>query len=140
MSSPYPPTPFGVPIGEVSLDRFTGEDQTGLLDIGNNALFVSPALDVAQSGNQIQLSSLEARVLTADPYIPPSVSTFRPFLVGPPPLVPPVNPPAFPPQFSASYFPTLNNPNFALMNTKPQIKGVLTNTSVMPNVVTNIIY
>jgi len=121
----YPPTPFGAVIGEIFLNRFSGESQEGLLSGSQGLVFMSPALQTANSGNEVDIDSLESRVITSDPYELAQTPNPRPFLVGPPLPVPPISPPPFPPQFSDSYIPVLNDPNYALMNTKPTVRGVM---------------
>lgn len=127
----YPPMPFGVILGEVPLHRFSGESQTGLLAGANGLVFVSPALENAVSGNEIDVDFVESRVRASEQYQPPlpPEGNPKPFLVGPPPAVPSGLP--WPPQFSDDYIPVLNDPGFALMNTSPQIVGVMVDTTFL---------
>lgn len=124
----YPPTPFGIPLGDISLERFSGEITGGLLGRPSGLTFISPALIVPQAGSELDIDFVENRALAAEPYDPPQTPNSRPFLVGPPPLIPPVPIPPWPPQFSVSYFPVLNDPNFALINTKPLVVGTMFDT------------
>lgn len=82
----YPPMPYGVPLGNIPLDSFSGEAKAGLLASGQGQVFFSPALPTANIGSQIDVDSLETVVQAFDVYNPdPTVSTnCRPWLWGPP--------------------------------------------------------
>jgi len=82
----YPPMPYGVPLGNIPLDSFSGEAQSGLLASGRGQVFFSPALPIANIGSQIDVDSLETVVKASDTYnADPTVSSNnRPWLWGPP--------------------------------------------------------
>lgn len=128
----YPPMPFGVVIAEIPFDRFTGQVDSGILT-KNSKLFMSASLLEANSGNQFDMDFLESRSMASDAYVTPLPidGVNRPFMMGPPPASPPSPVPVWPPQYSSSYMPVLNDPSFALMNTKAQIRGTLINTTTM---------
>lgn len=119
-----------VVIGEVSLSQLSGEGPEELLAGAKGQVFVSPAYDVARSGNSLDLDSLEVRVVTTDSYaspdaIGPNSYNRRPFLFGPPPAVPSTR--AWPPNLDpVNYMPTPGDPIYGLAASQPQVKGVLT--------------
>jgi hypothetical protein len=127
LSPIYPPAPFGQILGTVSLDEFSGE--AGGLLASNGLVFFSPALSSPHAGNEIDVDDLELRVRVTDPYVRKDSANGRPFLVGPPPLVPPPSPPVFPPTYSdPDYMPVLNSAVFTLLKNKPEVVGEMFDT------------
>jgi hypothetical protein len=131
----YPPTPLNVPLNSVSIAKFSGEAQSGVLAGGSGQVFFSPALLVANTGSQLDVDSVEMTVHAADTYNadPTSSDNNRPFLWGPPPAVPTGR--AFPPDMDpVNYLPVWNSwvlgpsvaPFGTLKTTQATATGVLT--------------
>ena len=83
----YPPTPLGVPLGDVPLDNFSGQPPRASPSPGvGGQVFFSPALQVPNSGSQIDVDSVETVVHASDTYNPDPTksSNNRPWLWGPP--------------------------------------------------------
>lgn len=94
-------------------------------------IFFSPAI-VPGSGATLDVSSVEFVTVVAESYRSPQPKdSFRPFVLGPAPLVPSGR--AWPPDFSASYEPVLNSAEYGLMSNESghSILGVLTDTGTM---------
>jgi hypothetical protein len=106
----YPPTPLGVPLGEVPLDDFSGQPSLGsppTPGIGGQVYF-SPALPAPNTGSQIDVNSVETVVHAADQYNPAPTpaspnpaSNGRPWLWGPPKAP---SGRAFPPDFNIPFY------------------------------------
>ncbi len=127
-------------VGEVPLSAFSGEGPKELTGNANGQVFVSPAYDVARSGNQVDVDSLDVKATVADSYgyqghgrtVNP-----RPMLFGPPPVAPAAR--VWPPHVvNPGYLPTNNTPGFVLVNNKPEVKGVM--TDIISGVSTVILY
>lgn len=126
----YPPVPYGVELGGIPIERFSGEPETGLLSGAAGLVFASPALKFQSSGSQIDIDKVEIATQGGDEYYPIVGDNLRPFLWGPPPLVPPVPIPVFPPQFDVlNYMPVWNGSAFGfLKTTERSVLGVLYDT------------
>ncbi len=135
----YPPTPFGVTIGSVSIDSFSGEAKSGILAGGHGQVFFGPAVTNSNTGSQIDLDNIETVAHAADTYnADPTNSASqggRPWLWGPPTAVLPAR--VFPPDLNIpNYNPCWNSwngspstaPFVFLSTTKSTITGILTNT------------
>jgi hypothetical protein len=131
------PVPFGKQYGSVALTKFTGHVNSGVLENSNRSVFFSPALVTPVSGTEVDVSSVQARVIATDGYVKPQPATAqaetrRPFLLGPPPGVP--SPRLYPPDFTIpSYVPVMNDPSYGFANVKPgsAVRGVLYNTTTL---------
>jgi hypothetical protein len=127
--------PLGRPLCSIPLSELDEPPTSGLLSDADGATYVSPALGPI-SGNEIDVSNLEVTVTPSDAYVRPEPATSnhetaRPFLVGPPPAAPTGR--YWPPDMSASYAPVLNDPAYALVNSKPgsAVRGVMVNTATL---------
>lgn len=132
----YPPVALDAPYGNVPLDAFSGEADSGLLAGAQGLVFFSPSLTRSSNSNQVDFNFIELVARPKEVYTQPDVGNIRPFLSGPPFAVPP--PSIFPPQYNATYFPVLNG-NYTLMGTtKRNVIGVLFDTTFFTS--TQIIY
>lgn len=137
----YPPVPKNIPLGRVPLDRFTGEDESGLLDGHHGThgkVYFSPSLKQESAGTDVDFDKVEVVTDASDRYHVKIGRNPRMFLLGPWKAVPESR--AFPPHFTPTHFPKLNNPDHRLARlTKAEVVGTLTQT-VGPPQVTKILY
>jgi hypothetical protein len=75
--SPIYEVPFGIELGEVSINRFSGEPTSGLLVTTSGAVFFSPALLSPNPGNEIDLDDIEVNAYASDTYNKPQGSLNR---------------------------------------------------------------
>jgi hypothetical protein len=133
----YPPVPFGTELNRVPIRRFSGEVDTGLLSGAQGLAFVSPALKFQSIGSQMDVDVVEVATQAGDRYRQSPGDNLRPFLWGPPLLVPPVPVPVFPPQFDAvNYKPVWNGASFGFLKTTGRsVLGVMHDTILLTDTV-----
>jgi len=129
----YPSVPLGVPLGHVSLSRFTGE-AGGPLGGAAGLAFFTPAL-TPRGGSQIDVKDFGVAADAADAFVRDEGTNRRPWLWGPAPAVPPGSPPPFPPVYSSGYEPHLNRGFCFLKTTKRSVVGVITDTGTLVSTV-----
>lgn len=126
------PVPLGQPLGFVPIKSLTGNGGPSVLPNAAGLGFVSPSLNSQPGVNKIDIKSFSVTATPSDKYSQPPGSNRRPWLWGPPPVVPPVSPPPFPPVYSVDYEPVFNADFCFLKTTQRSALGVLTDTTGPP--------
>lgn len=125
----YPPTPFGVALIAIPMDRFSGEITSGLIGEDEGQVFLSPGLVDANPLVQLDVDDVRLSTDNAEHCFVKQTNNLRPFVWGPPFSSPPVGAPVFPPLISTQYMPTLNNPEYSFVkNEDYSVVGVLHDT------------
>jgi len=137
----YPPVPKNVSLGRVPIERFSGRDESGLLDGSHGTrgkVYFSPSLKVPSAGADVDVDRVELVTDAQDRYDVKTGYNARPLTLGPWKVVPDVR--AWPPHFTIGHIPRLNHTDFRLARTKnAQVVGTLTQTMGPPQV-TKILY
>jgi len=79
----YYSVPLGVPLGNFSITKFSGEPTEGLLNEAGGSVFFSPALFIPNTGNQIDIDDLQFVVHATEVYSPPVIQNMRQMEYGP---------------------------------------------------------
>jgi hypothetical protein len=69
--------PFGVELGGIYVNMFSGEPASGILSGTSGAVFFSPALLAPSAGNEIDLDEINVTAYASDVYDKPSGSLNR---------------------------------------------------------------
>jgi hypothetical protein len=137
----YPPVPKNVSLGNVHISRFSGRDESQLLDGVHGTrgkVYFSPSLKQASAGADVDFDKVELVTDAQDRYDVKTGFNARPLTLGPWKVVPDVR--AWPPHFTIGHIPRLNHTDFRLARTKnAQVVGTLTQT-IGPPQVTKILY
>lgn len=134
----YPPVPLNRSLGQVPIERFTGEDNSGLLTKSAGIAFFSPSLKQVSAGADVDFDRVELVTDAQDKRDIRQTNNARPFLLGPWKAVPEVRP--YPPHFTIGHVPRLNHGDFRLLKNKDaNVTGTLTQT-IGPPSVTKILY
>lgn len=130
----YPPVPKNVSLGRVPIKRFSGRDESGLLDGRHGTrgkVYFSPSLKQVSAGADVDFDKVELVTDAQDHYRVKQTTNGRMMLLGPWPAVPQDRP--YPPHFSPGHTPRLNHPDFRLARTKnASVVGTMTDTSTEP--------
>jgi hypothetical protein len=126
----YPPVPKNVSLGRVPIDRFSGRDESGLIDGVNGTrgkVYFSPSLKVPSAGADVDFDKVELVTDAQDRYDVKTGFNARPMLLGPWKAVPDSR--AWPPHFTVGHVPRLNHTTYRLARTKnADVTGTLTQT------------
>jgi hypothetical protein len=137
----YPPVPKNVSLGRVPIERFSGRDESNLLDGSHGTrgkVYFSPSLKQVSAGADVDFEKVELLTDAQDRYDVKVGTNARPLTLGPWKAVPEDR--AWPPHFTIGHIPRLNHPDFRLARTKnPDVSGTLTQT-IGPPQVTKILY
>lgn len=137
----YPRVPLNTSLGRVPIERFTGEDESGLLDGSHGTrgkVYFSPSLKQVSAGADVDFDKVELVTDAQDHYEVKTGRNPRMMILGPWKAVPENR--AYPPHFTIGHVPRLNHPDFRLIRNKgADVVGTLTQT-IGPPSVTKILY